>query len=391
VVLLLAVACGASVANIYYAQPLLHLIAHDLGVAAGTAGLLVTFSQLGYAVGLLLLVPLGDLLDRRRMVARMLVVVAAAMVLAAAAPSFAVLALAIAVAALASVVAQVLVAFAGTLAAEDERGRVVGIVMSGLLLGILLARTVSGLLAAVAGWRLVFGVAAVLMLVLAAVLARLLPSGHASVEMSYGALLRSVAGLVRDEPALRRRMAYGALAMGSFSVLWTAVAFLLSGSPYHWSEAAIGMLGLAGLVGAGAAQSAGRLFDRGYVHAATGAFVAAVAVSWLLLALGGTSAVGLIAGVVLLDLGVQGQQILSQGTIYELRPDARSRITTAYMTSNFVCGALASAAASAAWSAAEWAGVCVLGGALSLIAVAVWIDEQVRLRGRVPAGVRVRR
>jgi predicted MFS family arabinose efflux permease len=385
-VLLLAVACGAAVANNYYAQPLLDVIAHDLGVSAGAAGLLVTGAQVGYGAGLILLVPLGDVLDRRRLVTRLLVLTAAGLAVAAAAPSFAVLAAAIAVVGLTSVVAQVLVPLAGTLAPEHERGQVVGNVMSGVLLGILLARTVSGLIADAGGWRLVYGIGAGLMLVLTAVLARTLPSAPRATGLSYGALLRSVGALVRDEPILRRRMAYGALGMASFSVLWTAVAFLLSGPPYHYGEATIGLFGLAGLVGAGAAQGAGRLTDRGRAHAATGAFLLAIAVAWGLLALGRTSLAALIAGVVLLDLGIQGQHIVNQSMVYGLRSEARSRVNTAYMACNFFFGAIGSAGASVAWSAGGWGAVSTLGIGLAVAGLALWALEH--LRGRTADGVR---
>ena len=295
-VLLLAIACGAAVANLYYAQPLLDVIARDLGVSPGAAGLLVTASQVGYAAGLVLLVPLGDLVDRRRMVWRLLLVTAAGMVVAAVAPSFAVLALAIGVVGVTAVVAQVLVPLAGTLAADHERGQVVGSVMSGLLLGILLARTASGLIAAVdvVAHRLrprrgAHGRDR-------RVLRRALPPTPPATDLPYRAALRSVLALVRDEPLLRRRMLYGATGMASFSVLWTAIAFLLSGPPFHYGEGTIGLFGLAGLVGAVAAQGAGRLADRGHTHAATGVFLVAIAVAWVLLALGGASVALLIAG-----------------------------------------------------------------------------------------------
>ena len=382
VVLLLAVACGASVANLYYAQPLLDVIARALGVSSGAAGLLVTASQVGYAAGLVFLVPLGDLLDRRRMVSRMLLVTALGLALAAAAPSFAVLALAIGVVGVTSVVAQMLVPLAGSLAAEHERGKVVGDVMSGLLLGILLARTASGLIAEVGGWRLVYVIAAGLMVALSAVLARTLPPTPPVTDLRYRELLRSVGALVRDEPLLRRRMAYGAMGMASFSVLWTAIAFLLSGAPFHYGEGTIGLFGLAGLVGAGAAQGAGRLADRGHGHAATGAFLAAIAIAWVLLALGGTSLALIIAGIVLLDLGIQGQHILNQSTIYTLAPDARSRVTTAYMTNNFLFGALGSAGASAAWSAGGWGAVSALGIGLAAIGLLAWALEHVTVARR---------
>lgn len=378
VVLLLAVACGAAVANLYYAQPLLDVIARDLGVSSGAAGLLVTASQVGYAAGLVLLVPLGDLLDRRRMVSRMLLVAAVGLAGAAAAPSFAALAAAIAVVGVTSVVAQVLVPLAGSLAAEHERGKVVGNVMSGLLIGILAARTASGLIAEVGGWRSVYVIGAGVMVVLALVLRRALPPTPPVTDLRYRALLRSVGALVRDEPVLRRRMVYGAAGMAGFSVLWTAIAFLLSSDPYNYGEGTIGLFGLAGLVGAGAAQGAGRLADRGRGHAATGAFLAAILVAWGLIGLGDDSLAALIAGVILLDLGIQGQHIVNQSTIYALRADARSRVTTAYMANNFLWGALGSAAASLAWSAGGWGAVSALGGGIAAVALSVWALEHVR-------------
>jgi predicted MFS family arabinose efflux permease len=356
------------------------VIARDLGVSSGAAGLLVTSSQIGYAAGLLLLVPLGDLLDRRRMVTRLLVVTAVGLGLCAAAPSFAVLAAVIAVVGVTSVVAQVLVPLAGSLAHDHERGKVVGNVMSGLLLGILLARTAAGLIAELGGWRVVYVIAAVLMLALAALLARALPPTPPVTDLPYRVLLRSVGTLVRDEPVLRRRMVYGALGMASFSGLWTAIAFLLSGAPYHYGEATIGLFGLAGLVGAGAAQSAGRLADRGHGHRATGVFLLAIAIAWGLLALGTSSLAALIAGVVLLDLGIQGQHIVNQSTIYTLDADARSRITTAYMASNFLWGALGSAGASLAWSAGGWGAVSTLGVGLGVAGLIAWGVEHVQER-----------
>jgi predicted MFS family arabinose efflux permease len=292
-----------------------------------------------------------------------------------------VLAAAIAVIGVTSVVAQVLVPLAGSLAGEHERGKVVGDVMSGLLIGILLARTASGLIAEAGGWRSVYVIGAVVMVVLAAVLARALPPTPPVTDLPYPQLLRSVGALVRDEPLLRRRMVYGAAGMAGFSVLWTAIAFLLSGDPYNYGEGTIGLFGLAGLVGAGAAQGAGRLADRGHGHAATGAFLASILVAWGLIALGAGSLAALIAGVVLLDLGIQGQHILNQSTIYTLRADARSRVTTAYMANNFFWGALGSAGASLAWSAGGWGAVCALGAGVSVVALAAFALEHVQTAG----------
>jgi predicted MFS family arabinose efflux permease len=383
-VALLAVATGASVANLYYAQPLLHAIAATLDTSPAAAALLVTASQIGYAAGLILLVPLGDLLDRRLLVTRMLLACALVLVLGALAPSLWVLAIAVGIAGITSTVAQVLVPFASTLASEEERGRVVGQVMSGLLTGILVARTFSGLIAQAAGWRVVFGFAAAAMVVLAAALWRALPDVPPAGAGSYPRLLGSVASLVREEPLLRTRMAFGGLGMASFSILWTTLALLLSRAPFHFGSALIGLFGLAGVAGAVAAQAAGRAADRGSASLATGLFLLAVGAGWALLALGARSVLLLIAGIAVLDLGIQGQHILNQTVIYARRPDARSRLTTAYMTGNFACGALASALAAVVWSSGHWTAVCMLGGGCSALALVVWLCGRVRLLPDVP-------
>lgn len=374
-VLLLAVVSGAAVANLYYAQPLLDTIARELGTSTGFAGLVVTASQVGYAAGLLLLVPLGDLVERRRLVVRMLLVCAAALALCAAAPVFGVLALGIAVVGVTSVVAQVLVPFAGDLAADDERGTVVGTIMSGLLIGILVARTLSGLVSELAGWRAVYALAAVVMVVLAAALQRALPLVGARGGQRYGPLLRSIGTLVREEPTLRRRMAYGMLGMMSFTLVWTALTFLLVAEPYGYSEGTIGLFGLAGLVGAIAAQGAGRIYDRGLGRRATAGFWLLVVAGWILCDLGASSLAALIAGLLILDAGVQGQHITNQSTIYALRPEARSRLTTAYMTGNFTAAAIGSALAAALWEAGGWTAISAVGIATGVLALVLWAWE----------------
>ena len=371
-IVLLATACGAAVANNYYAQPLLHTIGTSFGVPGSTAGLLVTAGQLGYAAGLAFLVPLGDVLERRRLITRMLVITSAALAAAAVAPSIAVLASALVIVGVTTVVAQIIVPMTASLAAGDQRGRAVGTVMSGLMIGVLMARVVSGVVAATLGWRAVYVIAAVAMLVLAAVLRRMLPTVEPSGSISYRALLKSVLTLVREEPVLRQRMALGAVAMGSFSILWTAVAFLLSGPPYRYGNAVIGLFGLAGLAGAVAAPQVGRLADRGYRRYSTlGALIILLA-SWGLLALGGRWLAALIPGVVLLDLGAQSLHISNQSDIYALRPEVHSRLNTAYMLGYFTGGAVMSAATSLVFSVAGWTGVCLLGALTAAAGLAIW-------------------
>lgn len=378
-IVVFAIACGLVVANNYYAQPILDVISRAFAVSTGVAGLVVTLTQIGYALGLILVVPLGDLVDRRRLITTVLVATTLALVGSALAPSIAAL---IAVAFLlgfTTVVAQVLVPFAATLASPAERGQVVGTVMSGLLLGILLARTVSGLVSQVAGWRAVYGLAAVLTIGLILVLGNELPRMPESpvglTRASYSALLRSVGALIRDEPLLRRRSAYGALTFAAFSVFWTSAAFLLSHPPYDYNQAIIGLFGLLGAAGAATASVAGRFADRGWARFATGGFLAFMFASYGLLALGGNALFPLIAGVIALDLGAQGTHITNQSEIYRLRPEARSRITTAYMTSYFVGGALGSATSAAAYGSFGWLGVCAIGGSYGAIALLIWLTE----------------
>ena len=383
-VLLMAAACGAAAANLYYAQPLLHTLGHAFGVSQPTAGLLVTVTQLGYVAGLALLVPLGDLRERRGLISGTLVVTALALAGAGAAPGLAVFAIAIAVVGVTSVVAQIIVPLSSLLASEHERGAVVGTVMSGLLIGILTARTISGLVAAAVGWRAVFLLAATGMLVLSATLRRALPRVPVATTVGYGTLLRSVLTLIAAEPVLRRRMALGAVGFGCFSALWTALAFLLAGPPFHYGNATIGLFGLAGLAGAAAATLAGRLADRGHGTATTSAASLVLIASWAILAAGVHSALVLIVGIAVLDLAVQGLHISNQSAIYSLDPEARSRLTTAYMVSCFLGGAILSALASALYASGGWGAVCALGAVTAALGLLVWLAALLATRARRP-------
>ena len=368
-VLLLAVACGISVANLYYSQPLLHTIAKSFGAGSGTAGLVVTLSQIGYAVGLALLVPLGDLIAPRKLVPLVLAGTAVALVASALAPSIGTLIGVALLVGLGSVAAQILVPLAANLAEDDKRGQVVGTVMSGLLLGILLARTLAGFVAATGSWRSIYWVAAVLVTVLAIVLARALPPVKAPSELSYGQLLRSTVRLLANEPLLRRRCALGSLGMAAFSAFWTTMAFLLASPPYGYSDEVIGLFGLVGAAGALCANVAGRSVDRGHGRIATGVFAVAVAVSFLPIFAGKTSVGWLIVGIVVLDVGVQGLQVTNQSIIYGIAPNARSRITSAYMVVYFTGGAIGSAVAGSVYDSSGWTGICWLGAGIGVAAI----------------------
>jgi predicted MFS family arabinose efflux permease len=263
------------------------------------------------------------------------------------------------------------VPLAATLAGPEQRGQVVGTVMSGLLVGILLSRTLSGAVAALGGWRLVFALAAGGMLVLALALRRRLSPIAPAEHLPYPELLRSVFSLVKAEPVLRRRMALGALSMGGFSVLWTSIAFLLAKPPYDYGEAVIGLFGLAGIAGALVAPLAGRLTDRGHARGSLVVLLVATLASWGLLALGATSLPALVAGVVVFDAGVQGSHINNQNAIYRLTPEARSRLTTAYMVAFFAGAVLGSLLSATVYAAAGWGATCALGAGFALTAVAI--------------------
>jgi predicted MFS family arabinose efflux permease len=371
--LLFAAATGLVVANLYYAQPLLHLIAEQLGVSSAAAGLIVTISQLGYAAGLLLVVPAGDLVQRRPLIAGLLVVCAAALVGVAVAPGLAALLLAVAVVGFTSVAAQVLLPLAADLAHDDQRGTVVGTIMSGLLLGILLARTVSGLVAGALGWRALFAIAAGLTLALAVVLWRALPARTRTVDSDYPAILRSVLTLLRRHRTLRVRSAYGVLIFAAFSIFWTTVAFLLAGEPYGYSTTTIGLFGLIGAAGALSASGAGRLADRGHLRVPTGLFAVALTASFAALWWGASSLAGLVIGILVLDISVQGIHVLNFSAIYALDPEARSRLNSAYLTIYFAGGAAGSLAAAWAFDRVGWSGVCALGAATGVGALALWL------------------
>lgn len=368
-VFLLAAAAGLIVASNYYAQPLLQLLGDAFDLGASQVGWVVTVAQLSYAAGLLLIVPLGDRLERRRLIVALFVLAAAGLVISASAGHFAQLLAGTALSGLSAVAAQVIIPHAATLAAPERRGRVVGTIMAGLLLGILLARTASGVLAGIGSWHTVYWVAGAALLLMAVALARALPAYRPGATLSYPRLIASVLVLLRDEPVLRRRSLLGALLFAGFSVFWTPLAFLLSGPAYGYSIATIGLFGLVGAAGALAASRAGRLSDRGQGRQVAVGGLVLLLLSWLVLLLAPVSLAALVVGVLALDVAVQAVHIDNQSTIYRLDEGARSRITAAYMTCYFIGGAAGSALGTLAWTRHGWTGVCVVGIALAVAAL----------------------
>ena len=377
-VYVMAIACGMAVENLYYAQPLLQTLADVFGTSIGTTGLIITMTQFGYVLGLVLIVPLGDLLERRRLIT--IVTAGTAVGLAGAAMStgigiflFSCLAIG-----LTAVAAQVLVPFAAVLAEEGQRGAVIGRVMSGLLLGILLARTVSGVIADAYGWQAVFWFATFSMLVQAVVLWKMLPESRGEMRLSYPALIGSVLHLFRDEPLLRRRIVYGTLGFASFSVFWTSLAFLLARPPYNYSDSLIGLFGLLGAAGALSASFAGKLHDKGHTRLGTGLLLSLIIIGFTTMGLFSTHLIAIIIGVVLLDIGQQGSHILNQSVIYTLDAAARSRITTAYMTCFFFGGVVGSASSGYVFEIGGWSAVSWLGGSFGAIAFLYWLTKSER-------------
>jgi predicted MFS family arabinose efflux permease len=370
--LLFAVAGGAAVGNLYWAQPLLEVIAEDLHASTATAGWLITATQLGYAAGILLLVPLGDVLNRRKLLPVMLLCSAAALTACAVAPTIGVLLVAITVLGFTTVSGQILTPLAGDLADDSNRGHVVGTVVSGILTGILVSRTISGLVADVAGWRAIYIAAAVAALLFAVLLYRAIPPLAPKTRVPYPALIASVAAVVARERTVRWTLVLGATGFAAFTMFWTALTFLLSAPPFSYPVSVIGLFGLAGLAGAIAAQRSGRLHDRGWSLPATGASWAVVLASFILAAFAGRSVVLILIVVVVLDVALQAVGILNQLRVFAVSHEARSRLNTAYVTSNFIGGAIGSAAATVLWSAGGWTAITAAGIGLSMFALALW-------------------
>ncbi|MEK4295169.1 MFS transporter [Paenibacillus sp. FSL R5-0914] len=374
VALLFSVACGIVVANIYYAQPLLDAISNEFGISHSFVGLVITITQIFYALGLLLLVPLGDLLNRRWLIAGQMLLSVLALIVVGTATSSIVLFVGIAAVGFLAVVTQTLVAFAATLAAPAERGRVVGVVTSGIVIGILLARTFAGVLMDLAGWRSVYLVSAVLTLIMACVLFRVLPHyEHKRESLSYLQLIRSMFTLFAQERTLRIRAALGMMIFTAFSILWTSLVLPLSAPPFSLSHTAIGAFGLAGVAGALAAARAGRLADRGLGQKTTGVALILLLISWLPISYVQHSLIALIVGIILLDLAVQAVHVTNQSMILTLRPEARSRLTAGYMIFYSIGSATGSIASTSIYVYFGWNGVSLLGAIVSALALLFWL------------------
>ena len=362
----MAFSVGAIVANIYYIQPLLSLIATTFRISLPQVGLVAMLTQVGTALGMLLFVPLGDTRERRRLVVCMLLGAAVCLSLMASARSFPWLALASLGVGMATATVHVIVPFAAHLASPARRGAAVGIVLSGLLMGILLARTFSGLLGAWVGWRAVYWFACVLMLLLAALIRAALPANQPEVSLTWPSLIRSAVSLIRTQPVLREASILGAIFFCAFSAFWTTLVFFLEAPPYHYGSGGAGLFGLVGAAGAVCAPFVGRTADRYGARRNVLIALALTFLSFVVLYVFRRHLSGLIAGVVLLDIGVQAGHVSNQTRIYGLLPEARSRLNMIYMICYFIAGAIGSYAGTLLWQRFGWAGVCGFGCTLPM-------------------------
>lgn len=376
-ILFLAFCCGAVVANLYYAQPIVELIAPSIGLTPEHASLIVALTQLGYAVGLLFLVPLADLLENKRLVIGLTLVVGACLAAACLADSPSLFLAASLLIGLTSVAVQILVPLAAHMAPESTRGRVVGNIMSGLLLGILLARPVSSLVSKYFGWRGMFYSAAVLMVVIAGLVAMLLPERMPNQRTTYGRLIGSVFALARRHAVLRERSLYQGLLFACFSFFWTIVPIELI-RHYGFSQNGVAVFALVGAVGAIAAPIAGRLADAGHGHASTLVALLLAPLSLLLAGIPGLGYLGLVAAAVALDFAVQMNMVLGQREVYALDPHSRARLNAVFMTCIFVGGALGSVLASPLYERFGWSSSLYAAAAIPTLALMIFLARHRR-------------
>jgi len=370
---LFAVTCGALAANLYYAQPLVALIGADTGLSRSAESAVVTVSQIGYACGLVLLVPLGDVIENRKLILGTMIANVVSLAGLALAPGLAMLFGMILFVGITSCAAQMLVPLAANLAPDEQRGAVVGNVMSGLLAGILFARPVASFLADYVGWRGVFAFSAALIAALAVAGFFIFPNRRPKGERGYGTLIASLGRLFVRQPVLRRRGLYHAAMFGAFSLFWTGAPIILLREPYNFTPSEVALFALAGVLGVFAAPVAGRLADRGHGRIGTIAALAIVIVAFVGALFGETSLVALVAAGILIDLGVQAYLVFGQREIYALDESIRNRLNAVYMTTFFLGGALGSALTSPALEAFGWPGVCAIGIAMPAAALAYFL------------------
>lgn len=381
-VFLMAAASGVTVANLYYIQPLLGELTKAFHVSQSSIGIAAMLVQIGYAVGLLFIVPLGDMMERRSLIVWVSALAVAALVFTSMAANLWMLLFSSLIVGLTSVVPHIIVPFAAHLSPPRERGKTVGTVMSGLLIGILLSRTFSGLVGDRFGWRLVYQAAAVMMIVLVFLLRRFLPESRSDNKIAYSELLKSLWGLLRDNHVLREAALNGALMFSTFSIFWTTLVFFLQSPAYHLGAQAAGLFGLVGVSGALAASIVGRIADKRSPRFVVSLGLSVSILSYICFLFLGYKIWGLVIGVILLDIGTQSAHISNQARVYALGGEIRNRVNAIYMTSFFVGGAVGSLIGSFSWSIFKWQGVSLAGLFLLLVAFVVHIVNSKRAAQR---------
>ncbi|HEY7440930.1 MAG TPA: MFS transporter [Vicinamibacterales bacterium] len=366
--LIMAVGAGLAVANIYYSQPLLANIGRAFNASPAAMGGIAMLTQLGVATGIVCLVPLGDIRERRQLIIVLLVGASVSLIAVALAPSYLWLGVASFSVGVSSATPQMLVPFAAHLATPERRGQAVGTVMSGLLIGILLSRVASGYVGTLLGWRAMYWIASLMMVILAIVLATTLPRSQPTSRLTYPRLMQSLGRLILTEPVLRESAIVGSMLFGAFCVFWATLAFHLEAPPLFYGSRVAGLFGLIGAVGAAIAPLAGRLADRLNARANLRVAVYGAAAAFGLLWIFGHTIAGLLVGVILLDAGVQGGHVINQSRIHTLRPEVRNRLNTIYIFAFFLGGSAGSALGAAAWQRWQWSGVSVVGLGMLLLA-----------------------
>lgn len=375
--LLFAIAGGAAVGNLYWAQPLLGLLARSFDVSTGTAGLVVTVTQIGYALGVFFLVPLGDIVNRKRIIPLLMLAAAVFLTATALAPTFSVLLATLASIGVTTVAGQFLTPLAGDLATDETRGRVLGTVASGLVLGLLISRAISGIVADLFGWRAIYFAAAGLMLILTVVMARRLPTLEPRQRVGYGTLLASVVRTVRDRTVVTV-MLIGAATMSVFTMFWTGLTFLLAAAPFSFSATQIGLVSLVGVLGAVAGMQVGRLHDRGLSLPALGVGLGIVLLGLVVSGIGSGSLAVVLVSVAVFSVGVQTVQILAQTRMLSIDGTARSRLNTVFVVGNFIGGAIGSALAGSFWQIGGWPAVMLTAAVVIGFALTVWAVQRSR-------------
>jgi predicted MFS family arabinose efflux permease len=376
---IMTITTGFVVANIYYNQPLLSDIAHTYHINSAKAGQVAVFTQIGYAIGLLFIVPLGDMFERKRLMLIDFIFMVGSLLVAAWAPGITVLLVASLFIGITSVIPQLLIPMAAHLAQPHERGKKIGFIMSGLLIGILASRTLSGFIGQHFGWRAMFFIAAGMMLIIWLVVYLQIPRVEADYHGKYKNLMASLIKIFMDEPALRLASFRGALCFACFSAFWTTLVFLLK-QQFNMGSDVAGAFGLLGVLGAVAAGFMGRLTDKMDSYKLSAFTIMLITVSFVLFLLSGNSLIGLGIGVILMDVGVQATHISNQAIIFALNPAARNRINTVYMVSYFIGGSTGTFLATLAWDKYQWNGVCVIGITLSGIVLVVHLLSRQKMK-----------